>query len=153
VSESTRRPTFGSAIAYKDPRAALEWLEKAFGFETTLLITDENGTPVHSEMSFVDSYVMVGGEWAENVRSPLSLGGANTQTVHVQLEGGIDEHCERARLAGATILQEPEDQFYGDRTYRALDLEGHMWTFGQTVRAVSPEEWDAASGLQTRTSL
>lgn len=53
-----------------------------------------------------------------------------------------------APAAGATILTEPEDQFYGDRTYRARDPEGHVWTFAQTVRRVSREEAEAASGLK-----
>jgi len=44
------------------------------------------------------------------------------------------------------ILQEPTDQLYGDRTYRARDPEGHVWTFGQTVRR-SREEAEEASGL------
>jgi hypothetical protein len=44
----------------------------------------------------------------------------------------------------------PETQFYGDRTFRARDLEGHIWTFGQTVQEMKPEEWDAAMpGLKT----
>jgi uncharacterized glyoxalase superfamily protein PhnB len=103
-------------------------------------------------MSFGDGYIMVGNEWAENIKAPGSVGGANTQTIHVQLTEGIDAHCERARAAGATIVAEPEDQFYGDRTYRALDPEGHMWTFGQTLRVTTPEEWDAASGLKTQIS-
>jgi uncharacterized glyoxalase superfamily protein PhnB len=153
MSESTPRPTFGSAIVYKDPMAALEWLEKAFGFETTMLITDDSGSLAHSEMNFGDGYIMVGYEWAENMKAPGSVGGANTQSIHVQLRDGIDAHCDRARAAGAVVLQEPEDQFYGDRTYRALDPEGHMWSFGQTVKVTTPEEWEAATGLKTRTSL
>jgi uncharacterized glyoxalase superfamily protein PhnB len=153
MSESTPRPTFGSAVVYKDPMAALEWLEKAFGFETTMLITDGDGKLAHSEMNFGDGYIMVGYEWAENIKAPSSVGGANTQSIHVQLRDGIDAHCDRARAAGAAILQEPEDQFYGDRTYRALDPEGHMWSFGQTVKVTTPEEWEAATGLKTRTSL
>ena len=60
----------------------------------------------------------------------------------------MDAHCGRARAAGATILAEPSDQFYGDRTYRAVDLEGHVWSFGQTVRQVSREQAEAASGLK-----
>ena len=60
---------------------------------------------------------------------------------------------ERARAAGAVILAEPEDQFYGDRTYRARDPEGHVWTFGQTVRYVPETEWEAASGLKVAKSL
>jgi hypothetical protein len=51
------------------------------------------------------------------------------------------------------ILQEPETQFYGDRTYRAADLEGHIWTFGQSVKVMTPTEWDAASGLITKERL
>ena len=81
------------------------------------------------------------------------MGGVNTQSVHIQLPADLDAHCERARKAGATILQEPEDQFYGDRTFRAIDPEGHIWTFGMTVEVLTPEQWDKASGLTTLTRL
>ncbi|MDP6606406.1 MAG: hypothetical protein QF664_09145 [Dehalococcoidia bacterium] len=49
-----------------------------------------------------------------------------------------------ARAAGATILQQPTDQFYGDRRYGALDLEGHEWYFATHVRDVSEEEMQRA---------
>jgi uncharacterized glyoxalase superfamily protein PhnB len=64
----------------------------------------------------------------------------------VQLPDGLDEHCARARAAGAIIAAEPEDQFYGDRTYRAIDLEGHRWTFAAKVREVSKAEAEQALG-------
>jgi len=92
---------------------------------------------------------MVGTEWDARTRSPASLEGRCTQTVHLHIEDDIDGHCERARAAGAVIVAEPETQFYGDRTYRALDPEGHLWTFGQTVQVMQPEEWDKASGMKT----
>ena len=44
------------------------------------------------------------------------------------------------------IAADPEDQFYGDRTYRALDLEAHSWTFATHVRAVTRAEAEAAIG-------
>lgn len=90
--------------------------------------------------------IMVGAEWSDRMRSPASVGGANTQNTHVEIDGDVDRHCERARAAGATILAEPSDQFYGDRTYRALDLEGHSWTFSARVRQVSRAEAEAALG-------
>ena len=148
MSDAPARPPFGSALAYKDVRGALDWLEKAFGFDISMVITDDGGEIVHSEMTFNNGYLMVGSEWAANVKAPSSVGGANTQCIHVHLSAGIDEHCARARKAGATILQEPQDQFYGDRTYRALDPEGHMWTFGQTVQVVSREDAEKTSGLK-----
>ena len=147
MEDPFRRPALGSALFYKDAFAALDWLEKAFGFERTMVITDKEGNLGHSEMRFGDGYIMIGTEWIDYVASPASIGGKNTQSIHVHLGDGIDAHCERARAAGAEILQEPADQFYGDRTYRARDPEGHVWTFGQSVRRVGREEAEKASGL------
>ncbi len=137
-----------SAVVYRDPKAALAWLEKAFGFELAMLLEDADGNLAHSQMEFGDSYIMVGQEWSDDHKSPSSIGGKNTQTVHIQIDGDLDAHCERARSAGAEIIAEPETQFYGDRTYRCRDPEGHIWTVSQTVKAVSREEAEAASGLK-----
>jgi uncharacterized glyoxalase superfamily protein PhnB len=148
MDDPFRRPSLGSAVFYKDPFAALDWLEKAFGFERTMLVTDAEGKLGHSEMRFGDGYIMVGPEWTDYVASPASIGGRNTQSIHVHLQDGIDAHCKRARKAGAVIIREPADQFYGDRVYSARDPEGHVWSFGQTVRRVSREEAEKASGLK-----
>ena len=139
---------FRSALFYQDPKAALAWLEKAFGFELVMLLEDADGNVAHSQMEFGDSYVMIGQEWSADHKSPKSVGGKNTQTVHIQLDTDIDAHFERAKAAGAVIDAEPTTQFYGDRTYRCRDLEGHIWTVSQTVASVSREEAEAASGLK-----
>lgn len=142
-------PVFTSAITYRDPKAALAWLERAFGFEVTMAIDGPPDAPemCHYEMSCAGrGRVMVGAEWSELVRSPGHVGGANTQSVHVHLLDDVDAHCERARAAGTRIIGEPSDQFYGDRVYQALDLEGHRWSFAQTVRTVSREEAEAVLG-------
>jgi uncharacterized glyoxalase superfamily protein PhnB len=144
--------TFTSKVHYEDPKAALAWLVDAFGFEITMAI---DGPPeaCHYELALEGrGRLTVGGQWRPSIRSPRGLGGANTQTVHVQLAGGLDEHCARARAAGATIAQEPEEQFYGDRTYRAIDPEGHLWTFSQHVRDVTRAEAEAALGQPIRSS-
>lgn len=138
--------TLGVGVFYKDPMAALTFLEQAFGFRRSMLVTDRSGSLVHSEMRFADAYLIIDSEWSDDVASPASVGGKNTQAVYLRLEQGLDAHCERARAAGADIVQEPADQFYGDRTYRARDPEGHIWTFSQTVRRVPREEAEAVSG-------
>ena len=148
TSATPPRPAFIPSLAYKDNRAALKWLQKAFGFEPSEVLTDTQGNIVHAEMSHGDGVVMIGAEWADWTRSPASLGGKNTQRVHVRIEHGIDEHCAHARQAGAKIMMEPAEQFYGERTYIATDLEGHYWTFSQPVRAVSHEEMERASGFK-----
>jgi uncharacterized glyoxalase superfamily protein PhnB len=146
--------TFRPTAFYRDPKAALDWLAKAFGFETSLLLTDADGKVGHAEMTFGDGTVGVGGEWTgpqlggAAMKSPASLAGVGTQFIWVELSEGLDVHHDRAAAAGARIAQAPETQFYGARTYRALDLEGHVWCFSQTVDAVSTDEMEIRSGLK-----
>lgn len=104
-------PTFVPAVFYKDPMAALKWLEAAFGFETISLVTDADGALAHSEMSFLGGQIQVGGEWESpelvgpaRMRGPGAVEGINTQFIRVHLPEGLDAHCEAARAAGARIV-------------------------------------------------
>ena len=137
-----------SALFYRDPRAALAWLEKAFGFEVSMLIETAEGEVAHSQMTYGGGIIMVGSEWSADHQSPLSVGGRNTQTVSIQIDDDIDAHYRRAKEAGAVIVSEPEDQFYGDRSYRCRDPEGHIWNISQNTRTVTREEAEAATGLK-----
>lgn len=148
MADPFRKSPFTPAVIYLDAFAALDFLEHAFGFERSMVITDEQGNLGHAEMGYGGGTVMVGTEWSDDFRSPASVGRKCTQAVHVALDEDIDAHCERARAAGAQIVAEPQDQFYGDRTYRARDPEGHIWTFSRPVRQVSREDAEAASGLK-----
>ena len=140
--------TLGVGVFYRDPIKALDWLEGAFGFKRSMLVTDAEGSLVHSEMRYADAYLIIDSEWNPDVSSPTNVGGKNTQMVYIRLAGeDLDWHCERARAFGAKIVQEPKDQFYGERTYRARDLEGHTWTFITTVAHVSAEDAMKSSGL------
>ena len=139
--------TFVPALSYRDPKAALDWLAAAFGFELTMAIDGPDGdaSQGHYEMGLEGrGRIMIGAEWNEWMRSPASGDGHTSCSVHVDVAHDIDAHCERARAAGAAIVAEPSDQFYGDRVYRCTDLEGHHWTFSMHVRDVSREEAEAA---------
>ena len=141
--------TFTASVYYENPKAALAWLVHAFGFEITMAIDGPPEAPeaCHYEMALEGKgRVMVGGQWTSAIRSPRRLDGTNTQSLHVQLADALDAHCNKARAAGAEIAQEPADQFYGDRTYRAIDLEGHMWTFAAHVHDVTRAEAESSLG-------
>ena len=143
-----RRPAFISSVIYKDNRAALAWLQRAFGFDAAEVLVDSRDNIVHAEMSHGDGVVMISNEFVDWARSPSSVGGTNTQRIHVRVEKDIDAHCERARQAGATIAMEPSDQFYGERCYVAIDPDGHRWTFSQPVRQVTSAEMEQATGFK-----
>jgi uncharacterized glyoxalase superfamily protein PhnB len=149
----TKRATLSCGLACQDPKAEMRWLEEAFGFEITMVVENPNGTIGHSELRLGDGVIHVGTEWDERHRSPASMGGVNTQSIHIQLPADLDAHCERARAAGAVIVREPADQIYGDRSYMAIDPEGHVWTFGQTIKTLSLEEMSQAGGVAVRETL
>jgi uncharacterized glyoxalase superfamily protein PhnB len=52
MDDPYRRPTFAPSIIYRDPRSALDWLEKAFGFKRSMVTTDRSGNLAHAEMEF-----------------------------------------------------------------------------------------------------
>ncbi len=140
------RPDVSPLLFYRDPKAALAFLEAAFGFETRLLVDDGKGGVIHSETWFGDGMVMVSGPPFDQWASPQDLAGRRTGSVHLQLRDGIDVVCERARAAGARIEREPADQPYGDRSFTCLDLEGQSWSFGQTIKVMTTEEVARATG-------
>src|SRR5690606_20482582 len=103
-------PRLSSAVYYEDARAAIDWLCHAFGFEVRLLIEGEGGRVDHSELTFGDGLIMVGSVHGrpgrEFTASPRALGGKNTQSLCLYVDD-VDEHCARARAAGAEITREP----------------------------------------------
>ena len=86
MDDPYRRSAFTPALFYKDPFAALDWLERAFGFERSMVITEASGALGHAEMRFGDGTIYVGKEWADFTVSPASIGGKNTQVVHVRVD-------------------------------------------------------------------
>jgi uncharacterized glyoxalase superfamily protein PhnB len=78
-------------------------------------------------------------KWKRSLRSPKSLGGATTQSLMFFVDDA-DAHCAHAREHGAEIVEEPATHDYGedywsDRSYCALDLEGHVWWITQRLRS------------------
>jgi len=116
-------------LSYDDAPAAIEWLCRAFGFTTRLVVPGPDGTIIHSELSLGPGVIMLGSSRPEQGRlSPRSLPGVN-QALSVQVDDP-DAHHARAVAAGAEILEEVKDQEYGSRSYMVKDLEGHHWCFG-----------------------
>ena len=134
------RPKIRTGAFYQRPDQASEWLKGAFGFTKLIDVRDRAGRLVHAEMQFGGCSIVIDGEWTGVVSSPLSLEGKTTQIIYVQIDSGLDAHYAQARDYGAKIISEPQDQYYGDRMYRAKDLEGHLWTFSQAVKRVGRVE-------------
>lgn len=119
-------------LYYEDVDRALEFLSKAFGLRKFgAQMRGPNGKTFHASMKFGNSVIMMGCP-PKGYRNPKRLG-QTTQSLYINLTG-IDKHFERAKKAGAVILEEPTNTEYGHRRYGATDPEGHEWYFAQIIR-------------------
>ena len=116
-------------LSYRDARAAVDWLVQAFGFEKGAVHEDPEGTIAHAELTFGEGVVMLGNERPQHEERGYGSH-AGQGWIYVAVDGDIDAHHERARAAGAEIVEEPFDTDYGSRDYSARDPEGNLWSFG-----------------------
>ena len=135
-------PRISSSVFYDDAKAPIGWLSRAFGFEVRLKVEGEQGQIVHSQLTLDGGVIMVGQAGLTKERpfckSPRGVDGTNTQALSVFVDD-VEAHCEQARQSGAVIAAEPRTEDYGedywaDRSYEAIDPEGHHWWFMQRVR-------------------
>jgi uncharacterized glyoxalase superfamily protein PhnB len=113
-------------LKYDDAHAAIDFLERAFGFERLQVHEGENGGVAHAELRFGDEVVMFG---STSEGDPRFNQGVGRTTVYLVIEDP-DALYERATGAGAEIVMEPADQDYGSRDFAVRDPEGNIWSFG-----------------------
>ena len=114
-----------------NPARQIEFLKTVFGARETGRHTMPDGSINHAEVRIGESVIMMGGaspQW------PTA-----TCAVYVYVED-TDAAYKRAIEAGATSLQEPKDQFYGDRSAGVKDEFGNQWFIGTHIEEMSPEE-------------
>lgn len=113
-------------LSYRDARAAIDFLQRAFGFEALHVHDAPGGGVAHCEMRAGQGIVMFGDHAAGAERWGDHTGQG---WVYVAVPE-VDDLCARAREAGAEIVMEPTDQDHGSRDFSARDPEGNLWAFG-----------------------
>jgi PhnB protein len=126
-------------LLYASCEGALDFLAQAFGAEEVLRYSGPEGYVNHAETRIAGASVYLGNPGA-GYRGPRIAG--ETVGVYVLVDD-VDALYERARAAGAEVVEAPTDQEYGHRRFSARDPEGHRWYFAQELASVEPEEWGA----------
>ncbi len=134
TNRSAPPATVTPVLIYPDVRAAVAWLERAFGFEEKVRIGEDHRAQLRVGD---DASIVVADVHGDHV---APSGGAMTQLIKLRVPD-VDAAFERAREVGAKALQEPRTWEYGERSGVVEDLAGHRWELSQTVRDVEPEEW------------
>lgn len=139
-------PEIVPSLAYEDVPGAIEWLSGAFGFRERADARLTGNGFVLAWMELGDGLIQLSTSGGHEVRSPQIVGAA-TQSLKVYVDD-VDRHFAQAQAAGATIISEPEDGFWGGRIYRAADLEGHRWEFSQRNRELAAKDWKVPPGIK-----
>jgi uncharacterized glyoxalase superfamily protein PhnB len=128
METTTTAPTVWPALRSQNAKALIKFLVDAFGFEETLVVED-GGVVHHAELK----WPLGGGVMLGDDREP-------EDDLHAQLPNGPvsiyvvcedpDALLDRAKGAGAEVMQGIKDEDYGSRGFTVRDPDGNVWTFG-----------------------
>lgn len=120
-------------MRYRDAPAAIEWLCNTFGFETQLVVPNDDGTIAHAQLAFGNSMIMLGSvfdtEFGRLMKQPSEIDNFVTQSSYLVVNNA-DLVYGRALEAGAKIMLDIKDEDYGGRGFTCRDPEGHIWSIG-----------------------
>lgn len=125
-------------LVYRDVPAALAWLTAVFGFTEHY----RYGSPerLGAQAYLGDACIMLGNSGTGAASVSQSCRRIEALTIFID---DVEAHFERAKRAGAKIVENPHETVYGEFQYAAEDLEGHLWLFSRHARNVNPEDWGA----------
>jgi uncharacterized glyoxalase superfamily protein PhnB len=118
------------SFRYRDPRAAIAWLESAFGFVVHAVHEDDAGAIVHAELAADGALLMLGPQREDAFGDHVGHG-----WTYVAIDDP-DARFARATAAGAEVVRPLTDEEYGSRDFSVRDPEGNLWSFGTYAPAV-----------------
>lgn len=141
------KPEVSPMLTVSDGAAAIDFYVKAFDAEELGRVPGPDGKRLfHAALRINGALVMLNDDFPEmndgKSVTPEVLGGSPV-TIHLTVTD-VDAKFQKAIDAGATVVMPLDDMFWGDRYGELRDPFGHMWSMGQPVREVSPEEIEKA---------
>ncbi|KUI04622.1 hypothetical protein AU190_03680 [Mycolicibacterium acapulense] len=140
-------PAVSPMLTVSDGAAAIDFYVKAFGAEELGRVPGPDGKRLfHAALRINGALVMLNDDFPDmndgKSATPEALGGSPV-TIHLTVTD-VDAKFQKAVDAGATVVMPLGDMFWGDRYGELRDPFGHLWSMGQPVREVSPEEIEKA---------
>ncbi len=144
LNRSVPPSTVIPVLIYEDESKAVDWLCTTFRATERLRAGND-----HAQIAFSGGAVFlgrrrVGQGFASPDSAEFRAPRPNEVNHYTNVKvDDVDRHYEHAKRQGARILQPPANRPFGERQYTAEDLEGHRWTFSQSIADVNPREWGA----------
>ncbi|CRM19514.1 glyoxalase [Pseudomonas brenneri] len=117
---------------------AIEFYKKAFGAIQIMRLDMPDGKVGHAELRIGDSPIMLASPCDE-----MAFGSPGSHPTSVGLHlyvTDVDAQYKQAIAAGATVISEPKDQFYGDRSGTLKDPFGHVWFLATHIEELTEEQ-------------
>jgi PhnB protein len=125
---------------------AIDFYKEALGATESYRLEMPDGAIAHAEIIVNGAVVYLADapdDMEGGAANPGRLGGTSV-LLHQYVED-VDAAVDSAIDAGATLVRDPTDQFYGDRSAVIADPFGHLWSLHTHVSDVSPEEMAQAA--------
>ena len=135
-------PDIVPKLTYTDLARATEWLQRVFGFR------EREGARLNWPGGGMTWFEVGNGLF--NISTPDATRRQKPETPGLMMKvyvEDVDKHFARAKAEGARIVTETEDGFWGGRTYRVLDHEGHQWEISQRGRDLAVDHWQLPPGV------
>ncbi|WP_437187897.1 VOC family protein [Planctomicrobium sp. SH668] len=135
MSQPLHRPlgfhTITPYLIVSDAVTQIEFLKATFDAQEILRMPSPSGGVAHAQLLIGDSPLELADETPVWNAMPASL--------HIYVSD-IDETFQRSVKAGAEVLLEPEDHFYGERSASVRDPLGNIWHIATKTEDLTPEE-------------
>ena len=126
-------------LRVKNAAAAIEFYVNAFGARERYRLSEPGGRIGHAELLLGNATLMLSDEYPEHGILGPQEGVKSSAAIHLHVLD-TDAIAARAEAAGAVIIRQPTDHFYGERTCSLRDPFGHEWLLGHQIEDVSPKE-------------
>ena len=106
---------------------AAEFYTKLFGAKETMRMPAEDKKRLmHCALEFADNFIYLSDDFRNQPGKPQM----SSVFVGLGKAGDVDALVSKAKNMGATVTQEPQDMFWGDRFAMFSDPFGHAWQVG-----------------------
>ncbi|HXY92369.1 MAG TPA: VOC family protein [Acidimicrobiia bacterium] len=116
-------------IRYRDAPAAIDWLVGVLGFRVEERHDEPDGAVGHARLAWRTGQVFLGSSRPGRT-DPWASAGPASIALNTPHPGEVDACHARAVAAGAELLGDLEDTFYGSHQFSVRDPEGNFWTVG-----------------------
>jgi PhnB protein len=119
------------SVCVDDAEKFCAFLKDVFDAQERTRMDGPGGKIMHAEYEIGDSVIMLA--------DAMPQWPAKSNSLYVYVKD-VDSAYKRAIQAGATSVQEPANQFWGDRCSSVKDSFGNFWGIATHVEDVSPQE-------------